>query len=225
MTSFKEQLAGVKYEVELLRHDFARNDKRYEDRFARVEADIREIKKELMLVERARGQAAELVGDFYVLAPREWDRMHYEVRTLSELAPEEVCDEAFAQVLCYDRVRHAGPAVAERHDLYRICLQDHRILRAIEAREMNGEIDLEPFLVYILTHELVHVVRFSQRMQHPDLPVELRPIEELSVEQTTQKILSAAADLSLQRVIAGYGWPPHRSSSIPSFQTVLRRES
>jgi hypothetical protein len=37
----------VKYEVELLRTDFARNDKRYEDRFARVEADIREIKNDL----------------------------------------------------------------------------------------------------------------------------------------------------------------------------------
>ena len=43
----KDQLAGVKYEVELLRSDFARNDKQYEDRFARVEADIREIKNDL----------------------------------------------------------------------------------------------------------------------------------------------------------------------------------
>ncbi|MGH9853216.1 MAG: hypothetical protein ACREBD_25540, partial [Blastocatellia bacterium] len=47
MTSLKDQLAGVKYEVELLRNDFARNDKQYEDRFARVEANIREIKNDL----------------------------------------------------------------------------------------------------------------------------------------------------------------------------------
>jgi hypothetical protein len=46
-SGLKDQLASVKYEVELLRHDFARNDKRYEDRFARVEADIREIKNGL----------------------------------------------------------------------------------------------------------------------------------------------------------------------------------
>ncbi len=46
-SGLKDQLASVKYEVELLRNDFARNDKRYEDRFARVEADIREIKNDL----------------------------------------------------------------------------------------------------------------------------------------------------------------------------------
>jgi chromosome segregation ATPase len=49
-SGLKDQLAGVKYEVELLRSDFTRNDKQYEDRFARVEADLREIKNDLQQV-------------------------------------------------------------------------------------------------------------------------------------------------------------------------------
>lgn len=158
-------------------------------------------KAELRAVEQAREFAAELVGDFYVLAPREWERMDYEVRTLRQLAPEEVCDQAFAQVLCYDRVKRIDDEVIERRELYRICLQDHRILRVAERSASPGKLDLEAMLLYVLTHELVHVVRFSQRLQRIDLAPELRPIEELSVEQTTRQILAPVADRALEKVI------------------------
>jgi hypothetical protein len=56
-------------------------------------------------------------------------------------------------------------------------------------------------LIYVLTHELVHVVRFSQQMQRVDLAPALRPQEELSVEQTTRTILAPVADAALRRVI------------------------
>jgi hypothetical protein len=157
---------------------------------------------ELRAVEQAREIAAELVGGFYVLVPREWERVHYEVRTLSDLAPEEICDEAFAQVLCYDCLRSVGSEVIEKHDLFRICLQDHRILRVAQCGGTPGKLDLEALLLYVLTHELVHIVRFSQHLQRLDLPPDLRPIEELSVEQTTKHILTPIADRALERVIA-----------------------
>ncbi len=157
---------------------------------------------ELKVVEHAREAAAELIGDFYALAPREWERLHYEVRTLRRLAPEEICDQAFAQVLCYDRVKRVGADVVERHDLYRICLQDHRILRVAECGANQDKLDLEAMLLYVLTHELVHVVRFSHRLQRLDLAPELRPIEELSVEKTTKQILAPVADRALEKVIA-----------------------
>jgi hypothetical protein len=162
-------------------------------------------KSELRVVERAREAAVELIGGFYVLAPREWERLHYEVRTLEELAPEEICDQAFAQVLCYDRVKRVGANVIERRDLYRICLQDHRIMRVAEGGDDEARVeklDLESLLLYVLTHELVHVVRFSQRLQRLDLAPELRPIEELSVEQTTRQILAPIADRALEKILA-----------------------
>jgi hypothetical protein len=160
-------------------------------------------KTEMKAVERACAAAEELVGDFYVLAPRERERMNYEVRTLEELAPEEICDKAFAQVLCYDCTRCVGSSIIDRRELYRICLQDHRILCAA-GRLASDRPALEPFLLYILTHELVHVVRFSQQMQKPDLAPELRPQEELSVEQTTHRILTPVADQHLKRVMAEF---------------------
>jgi hypothetical protein len=150
-------------------------------------------RQELRTVERAHAEAAAMVSAFYVLAPRERERMHYEVRTLRQLAPEEITDDALAEVRCYDCERRVGGETVNRRDLYRICLQDHRILSA-----------LEPMLIYVLTHELVHVVRFSQQMQRVDLAPALRPQEELSVEQTTRTILAPVADSALRRVISSF---------------------
>jgi hypothetical protein len=164
-------------------------------------------KNELKLVERAQAKAEELISEFYVIAPREWERTHYEVRTLAHLTPEEICDQAFAQVLCYDRVKQVGSDVIDRRDLYRICLQDHTILRVVGFKAQSiknaGNI-LEPLLLYVLTHELVHVIRFSQQMQSLNLSPEFRPEEEMSVEKTTREILYPVADHALRRVIATF---------------------
>jgi hypothetical protein len=158
-------------------------------------------RRELRTVERAHAEAAAMVSAFYVLAPRERERMHYEVRTLRQLAPEEITDDAFAEVRCYDCERRVGGETVNRRDLYRICLQDHRILSALERAPRGARLALEPMLIYVLTHELVHVVRFSQQMQRVDLAPALRPQEELSVEQTTRTILAPVADAALRRVI------------------------
>jgi hypothetical protein len=162
-------------------------------------------RRELKSVERAHAEAADLVSAFYVLAPRERERMHYEVRTLRQLAPDEVADDAFAEVRCYDCARLVGAQLVDRHDLYRICMQDHRILGALDSAPQGGRLALEPMLLYILTHELIHVVRFSQQMQRVDLVPALRPQEELSVEHTTRRILAPVADAALRRVIETVG--------------------
>ena len=163
-------------------------------------------KAELKVVQKAQETAAGLVGDFYVLAPREWESMHYEVRTLKELSPLEICDQVFAQVLCYDCIKSTGPQVIGRRDLYRICLQDHRILQAagFGKETSRDKLALESLLLYVLTHEMVHVVRFSQQLQRLNLPLELRPQEEESVEKTTRQILLPFADRSLRHVINAF---------------------
>jgi hypothetical protein len=160
------------------------------------------IPSELKLVEEVRGEVERLVGKFYALAPREWERMHYEVRTLSDLAPEEVCHQAFAQVLCYDCIKRVGPSIVKQHDLYRICLQDHRILEVAQRGNNPAKLDLEAMLLYVLTHELVHIIRFSQQLQQLDLALELRPMEERSVEHTTRQILAPLNGPALRKVVA-----------------------
>ncbi len=147
------------------------------------------------LVRRATRRAAELVSRFYVLAPREWERMPFEVRTESQLSPPELCEDAYAQVLCYSVERRVGDRIVHESELYRICLQDRTILGRSESTGIDR---LSAVLLYVLTHELVHVVRFGQRMQCIDLPAPLRSTEELSVDRTARRILHGVTEPGLQ---------------------------
>lgn len=154
---------------------------------------------QIRTVRQARARAATLVSDYYCVAPREWQQMPYEVKTLRALDHSEVTDAALAQTVCYNFKRAAGSLVLKEGDLYRICLQDHRILDAMR----HTQLQLGSLLTYVITHELVHVVRFGQRLQRIDLPVELRDDEERKVEKTTRTILARAGDATLHHFFAG----------------------
>jgi hypothetical protein len=140
------------------------------------------------LAARAGMVAQGLVTDYYRIAPREWQNMRYEVKTLKALSSSEVADNALAQTVCYSFCKQAGRSVIEQGDLYRVCLQDHNILEAAARRKVR----LQPMLTYVLTHELIHVVRFGQRLQCVDLPCDMRHLEERKVERTTRTILAHA---------------------------------
>jgi hypothetical protein len=145
---------------------------------------------------KAHKVAQSLVTDYYRIAPREWRGMRYEVKTLNALRASEVADHALAQTVCYSFCRQAGLMIIDEGDLYRICLQDHKILEA--ARRRNTQLPL--LLTYVLTHELVHVVRFGQRLQSLDLAPEMRHIEEQNVEKTTRTILAKAGYPDIARL-------------------------
>jgi hypothetical protein len=123
--------------------------------------------------------------------------MSYEVRTLTELQPDEIVDSALAHVLCYGVERRVDDRLVDAHDLFRICVQDHIILR----RTLEDALPLRALLLFVLTHELVHVVRFAQRMQAIDLAPELRVREEESVDRTARLILKASDEPGVGRVL------------------------
>jgi hypothetical protein len=154
-------------------------------------------------VEAVGREARELVSNYYALAPRERLRLRSEVRTLTELAPEEITDHALAQVLCYEYTRRSGGAVVDRGELYRICLQDHRILDALKRQAR--QLDFAALLLYVMTHEFVHVVRFGVNLQEINLPAPLRPTEEQNVDGITRKILAPVATQSIKRVVETFG--------------------
>ncbi len=144
--------------------------------------------RHLRTIERARRQAEHLVWRFYALSGREGERIHYEVKTLRDLQPEEVADGALAHLVCYDFVQRLGSHILQQYELYRICLHDDRLLDV--ARALPPPLDLRALLLYVLTHELVHIVRFAQRLQRIDLPPSERAAEEAIVERTTWRILT-----------------------------------
>lgn len=155
---------------------------------------------EMALVGQALEVAEERVSDYYHLSASSWRRYPYEVRTRAQLAPPEVSRQALAQVL---RLRRPPLAREWRSkDFYRICLQDHNLLGAVR-REGQGEI-LLPLLVYVMAHELVHVVRFG-RFQHLfEANEQERDREEALVHGLSKEILKPVRLPHLDRVLELY---------------------
>jgi hypothetical protein len=144
---------------------------------------------ELAEVQRALALAEELTGRFYCIPGREWPRYPYEVRTRSE--DPGPGGEAFADVvrMVAGEERSGGEFFRER---YRIRLHDEAILDAVHDR--RDGIGLFPLLVYVLTHELVHVVRFGAEFASFDAGLEERLEEEARVHGITRLILEPAGE-------------------------------
>ena len=106
-------------------------------------------------VGRAARLAESLTSGFYCIPGREWPRFPYDINTLAEGPGPDA--PVFADVVRMTRTLEARPGGAAR-DLYRIRLRDDEILSAIHGA---SDLELYPLLLYVLTHELVHVVRFE----------------------------------------------------------------
>lgn len=155
---------------------------------------------ELGQVARAMEVAEESVSDHFHISDTSWLRYPYELRTLAELSPAEINGKALAQVLRMRKPPRAGRLRAQ--DFYRICLQDHNFLRLIK-RESAGELML-PLLIYVLAHELVHVVRFY-RFQHLfEAEPHERAREEAKVHAITAQTLRKVRLPHLDRVLEFY---------------------
>ena len=150
--------------------------------------------KDLSTVSAALAIAEENTGDFYKFSFDQWKRHHYDVKTLSSLNDEEITSNAFALLNKGSRVTSGFDSRTKERDFYYICLQDHQILKALGRDKNLGVI---PLLVYIFTHELVHIVRFCSFYQRFDLSSVNRDAEEKIVHSTTYEILK---DISLPKL-------------------------
>jgi hypothetical protein len=70
-----------------------------------------------------------------------------------------------------------------------------------------------PFMVYILTHELVHVARFCQNLHPFECDRESLQKEEEKVNQLTQQVLNIKKSKTFNKVTSLYNWA---SSSVCS---------
>jgi len=76
----------------------------------------------------------------------------YDIKTLSDFDREEKKQGVFAQLL---RVETGKAKLAP---CYLVCLQDTEILHFVKR---HSEVDLLSLITFILTHELLHIHRFS----------------------------------------------------------------
>jgi len=153
---------------------------------------------QISLAGKTFSQAEMMAGQYFRLSPSEWKGHRYDVKTLAFLEKHEVREGAFAH-LCRYQFRKEHEGTEEGFYFYRICLQDDRILDAVERA--HSFIRLSPLLLYIAAHELVHVIRFEQGEGNFDAPEEEKLDEEQTVHRITRNLLKPGTDPDLNLVL------------------------
>jgi hypothetical protein len=153
------------------------------------------------LLKEATVIAEEVTSDYFKLSGSHWRRARYDILTLEALRAEEISSHALALVAKYDGRPQDRLLQSAVFDFYRVCLQDHNILKTLK---MSGDLRLFPLLLYIVTHELVHIVRFSQFLALFEAPEEKKQEEEGRVHRLTQKILAPLKVRDLSPVMQYY---------------------
>jgi hypothetical protein len=156
---------------------------------------------QLEIVNNAVAMAEELVSNHYKMSASQWLGPRYDVKTLAELVQGEIIDGPFAQIIRYRGQRRNTSLGSATYDFYKICLQDHTIRSTM--KDTPG-IDLFPFSLYIITHELIHIVRFSKFLQSFDASTEERMEEEKRVHRKTHDILQSVQIDGLSNVLEFY---------------------
>lgn len=141
---------------------------------------------QLETVNQAVSVAEEMVSNFYKLSASQMRHLDYDIRTVSRLDPGEIVQDHFAQIRKYRAQKKDSLLESEARDFYLICLQDHAILSALDR--FSG-LRLYPFVLYIVCHELIHVVRFRRFLQHFHVSLEKRQVEEIRVHHITREVL------------------------------------
>jgi len=132
------------------------------------------------------------------LSPEKVRAHPYDVKTLAFLDDHEVRKEAFAH-LCKYHYRKEEAGQERGFHFYRICLQDDRILDAVDRA--HSFIKLSPLLLYIAVHELVHVLRFENGEVAFDLSRQEQRREEDKVHAITRDLLQSCLRPELQLVL------------------------
>ena len=143
-------------------------------------------REEIAVLRQAIEISEELISDFFKISTSEWKRYRYDVQSLKDLHDEEVTEAAFAQIRRYLRCPDHRLRGSDSGDYFKICLQDHVIRRAILR---DPHILLLPLSLYIVTHELIHVVRFARFLQRFDATLAEREAEEARVHALTYRLL------------------------------------
>jgi hypothetical protein len=157
---------------------------------------------ELIIVNNAVSMAEELVSNHYKMSASQWLHPKYDVKTLADLSDDEIVVGPFAQIIRYEGKLKGGTLGSSAYDFYKICVQDHAILNILAERP---DIVLYPFALYVVAHELVHIVRFSRFLQNFKASDAEKLSEERRVHGITHEILEPVKTDGLTSVLDFYG--------------------
>jgi hypothetical protein len=144
-------------------------------------------------------EAEEHTLSYYCIPPHRWQQLKYDLVTRQDREWEPLPDAALARV---QRLHHVRPLRDSAYDFFRIQLNDPGILNAVQ-RESLGP-DLYPFLLYILTHEMVHLVRLSTILpDEREVRLEMDE-EETRVQKVAYRILAKQPDQRIGPILTRF---------------------
>ncbi len=145
------------------------------------------------MVRSAMHEAEEHTARYYCFPPHKWEKIPYDLLTLSDRGWSPLPHGILAEL---SHIKEWSRGRSAPFDFYRIQLNDPGIL-GMSLRE-NLQEHLYSFLVFILTHEMVHMVRLSSILEGVESHPHWIAAEEERVDRISRHILSAAE----QRVFA-----------------------
>jgi hypothetical protein len=143
------------------------------------------------LIFQALREVEDRIAGYYCIPPFRWEQLRYDLLTQADRGWEPFPESMLARVRCFQRMHARKP-----FDFYRIELHDRGILAAAERERWIH--NPYPFFVYILTHEMVHMVRLSSILDNlsgPEIPFE--ESEESRVQEISRKILAGSSSQSV----------------------------
>jgi hypothetical protein len=148
-------------------------------------------------------EAEEHTSNYCCIPPHRRDLLRYDLLTCKDLDWEPLPHHILARVQCLEKLRPRGPST----DFYRIQLNDPGVLTTAEREQLTC--DLYPFLLYILTHEMVHLVRLSTILDDSKYRPASVESEETRVQQISRQILSGPGAWRFGPVLDRFCIPYH----------------
>ena len=156
---------------------------------------------QIQVINKSIFMAEDIVSNYYKMSVNQWLQAKYDVKTLADLDLNEVVIGPFAQVIKYVGRKKDSVLSSSSFDYYKICIQDHSIISELER---SPDLKLFPFILYIIIHELVHIVRFSRFLHFFDASSREKLQEETKVHGRTREILDKYNVEGLKDVLKFY---------------------
>ena len=152
------------------------------------------------VAKKAFTDAESVVSRHFRLSNDGLKKHKYEVKTLAYLNEQEIKDGTFAHLCKYSYEKQGSTGNREnKFDFYRICLQDHTILNAVERA--NPFIKLSPLMLYIAVHELIHILRFANEEIDFHADEDEKEREEIVVHNLTRVALQPVKGYDLDIIL------------------------
>lgn len=155
-------------------------------------------------------EAEERTARYYCIPPYRRQQLRYDLLTSQDHEWQPLPETVLAQVQFLQRLSYAKSDLLA---FYRIQLNDPTILTAALREDLVS--NLYPFLVYILTHEMVHLVRLSTILGHAS---ELPPSdesEERRVHCISRQILAGPSEF--RPVLDKFCLPQFQAAGYPGY--------